>query len=385
MTAPLILTTHVGSLIRPPALAEHMRHVLAGERVDHATYQQCLRESVAEVVKQQSAIGLDIVNDGEYGKSHWYRYVLDRFDGFEARPTTPGAQQTYFGGRDRARFPEFYAEYDKTLPRATMEWAATGPVRYKGQEVVARDIDNLKAALRGVKHAGAFLPVVAPASLLPELKNAYYKTEEEYAFAIADALRVEYLAIVAAGFTLQVDDAWLPGMYDRIVPPGTDADYRRWATMCIDALNHALRDIPEEKTRYHICWGSWNGPHTADLPLEDFVDLMLRIKVGAYSVEGANPRHEHEWRVWESVKLPEGRKLLPGVISHATNIVEHPKLVCERLVRLAKVLGPENVIGSSDCGFAQGALYQRVHPSIQWAKLQSLVEGAALASKQLAR
>jgi len=253
MAHPRILTSHVGSLIRPPALAGHMKQILADQPVDQAAYETCLRDSVAAVVKQQADTGLSIVNDGEYGKSHWYRYVLDRFEGFTTRPLTPGAEHTYFGGRDRERFPEFYAEYDRSIPRATMEWAATGPVRYRGQAAVARDIANLKAALAQVQVTGGFLPVVAPASLLPELKNAYYATEEEYAFAIAEALRVEYLAIVDAGLTLQIDDAWLPAMYDRIVPPGTDADYRRWATMCIDALNHALRGIPEEKTRYHIC------------------------------------------------------------------------------------------------------------------------------------
>ena len=198
-----------------------------------------------------------------------------------------------------------------------------------------------------------------------------------------EALREEYKAITDAGLIVQIDDAWLPAMYERMVPPGTPDDFRRWAAMCIDALNHALRGIPERLTRYHICWGSWNGPHTADLPLKEFVDLVLRINVGGYSVEGANPRHEHEWRVWEHVKLPQGRTLIPGVISHATNIVEHPELVAERIVRLAKLVGAENLIASTDCGFAQGALYRRVHPSIMWAKLEALVEGARLASEEL--
>ena len=219
--------------------------------------------------------------------------------------------------------------------------------------------------------------------MAPELKDAFYGDEEKFIYALAEALREEYKAITDAGLTVQIDDAWLPAMYERMVPPGTPEDFRRWATMCIDALNHALRGIPERLTRYHICWGSWNGPHTADLPLKEFVDLILRINVGGYSVEGANPRHEHEWRVWEHVKLPEGRKLIPGVISHATNIVEHPELVAERVVRLAKLVGPENVIASTDCGFAQGALYRRVHPSIMWAKLEALVEGARLASDEL--
>lgn len=244
---------------------------------------------------------------------------------------------------------------------------------------------NLKRALATTRGCTGFLPVVAPASLVPELRNEFYASEEAFIHAIAEALRYEYKAITDAGLVVQIDDAWLPAMYERIVPPGTAQDYRRWAMMCIEALNHALRGLPRELTRYHICWGSWNGPHTADLPLRDLVDLLLRIDVGGYSVEGANPRHEHEWRVWESVKLPEGRKLIPGLITHATNIVEHPELVCERIVRLARLVGRENVIASTDCGFAQGALYQRVHPSIMWAKLEALVEGAALATKALWR
>jgi 5-methyltetrahydropteroyltriglutamate--homocysteine methyltransferase len=376
-----ILTTHVGSLIRPPELVEYLRPMLEGQAYDERAFEDCLARSVAEVVKKQCEIGLDIVNDGEFGKTHWYRYVVDRFSGIESNPVEPN--QTYFIGKDRERFREFYAEYDKDLPRSRSEWAVTGPVRYRGMQSLQRDIANLKAALAQVSCEGAFLPVVAPASLIPELKNKYYKSDEEYVFALAEALREEYRAITQAGLIVQIDDAWLPAMYERIVPPGTPEDYRRWASMCIGALNHALRDIPEHLTRYHICWGSWNGPHTADLPLKEIVDLLLTIKVGGYSVEGANPRHEHEWRVWENVRLPPGRKLIPGVISHATNIVEHPELVAARIVRLAQLVGPENVIASTDCGFAQGALYRRVHPSIMWAKLEALVQGAELASKEL--
>jgi len=376
-----ILTTHVGSLIRPPELVEYLRPMLEGQAYDERAFEACLARAVAEVVKKQCEIGLDIVNDGEFGKTHWYRYVVDRFSGIESNPVAPN--QTYFIGKDRERFREFYEEYDKELPRSRSEWAVTGPVRYRGMQSLQRDIANLEAALAKVSCEGAFLPVVAPASLIPELKNKYYRNDEEYVFALAEALREEYRAITQAGLIVQIDDAWLPAMYERIVPPGTAQDYRRWASMCIGALNHALRDIPEHLTRYHICWGSWNGPHTADLPLKEIVDLLLAIKVGGYSVEGANPRHEHEWRVWEHVRLPPGRKLIPGVISHATNIVEHPELVAERIVRLAQLVGPENVIASTDCGFAQGALYRRVHPSIMWAKLEALVQGADLASKQV--
>jgi 5-methyltetrahydropteroyltriglutamate--homocysteine methyltransferase len=380
MARDRILTTHVGSLIRPPELIAYFEPMLKGEPYDRQRFEKALREAVTQVVEQQAAIGLDIINDGEFGKTHWYRYAVERFAGIESRPASPS--QTYFAGKDRERFKEFYAEYDKDVPRARLEWAVNSPLAYHGGAALKRDIDSLKAALAKTDAAG-FLPVVAPASVAPELKNEHYGSQEEFVFALAEVLREEYKGITDAGLTVQIDDAWLPAMYERIVPPGTPEDYRRWATMCVDALNHALRGIPEKQTRYHICWGSWNGPHTADLPLKDLVDLLLRIKVGGYSIEGANPRHAHEWRVWENVKLPEGRTLVPGVISHATNIVEHPELVAERIVRLARLVGRENVIASTDCGFAQGALYRRVHPSIMWAKLEALVQGAALASREL--
>lgn len=376
-----IRTTHAGSLVRPPRLIGPLTAILSGAPCDVAAFNRALAESVREVVKRQAEIGIDILNDGEFGKTHWYRYVIDRFSGIESRPAGP--KQTYFIGKDRERFPEFYAEYDKDIPRARLEWAVTGPLSYRGAEALGRDIANLKAALAETPGHDGFLPVVAPASLLPELRNEYYPTEEAFVFAIAEALREEYRLITDAGLIVQIDDAWLPAMYERMVPPGTMDDFRRWASMCIEALNHALRGIPRALTRYHICWGSWNGPHTADLPLRSFVDLLLKVDVGGYSVEGANPRHEHEWRVWETVKLPEGRTLIPGVVSHATNIVEHPELVAERLVRLARLVGRENIIAGTDCGFAQGALYRRVHPSIMWAKLEAMVEGARLASDEL--
>ena len=381
MSTSRILTTHVGSLIRPARLIPHLSAILEDRPYDDGAFQDALAASVDEVVRQQRDIGLDIINDGEFGKTHWYRYVIERFSGIESRPVDPN--QTYFVGKDRERFSEFYSEYDKEIPRAKLEWAATGAVSYRGMPQLQRDIKNLKTALAKSDAAAGFLPVVAPASLVPELKDAFYGDEERFIYALAEALREEYKTITDAGLIVQIDDAWLPAMYERMVPPGTPEDFRRWAIMCVDALNHALRGIPERLTRYHICWGSWNGPHTADLPLKDFVDLLLRINVGGYSVEGANPRHEHEWRVWEHVKLPAGRKLIPGVISHATNIVEHPELVAERVVRLARLVGPESVIASTDCGFAQGALYRRVHPSIMWAKLEALVEGTRLASQEL--
>jgi 5-methyltetrahydropteroyltriglutamate--homocysteine methyltransferase len=241
----------------------------------------------------------------------------------------------------------------------------------------------LKAALAGLPVGGVFMSAVAPCSVAPDRKDEYYKNDEDYLFAVADAVREEYRAIVDAGFILQVDDAYLALTYETMVPPGTLQEYRSWAELRVAALNHALRGIPAERTRYHVCWGSWNGPHVSDVPLKDIVDLILRVSVGGYALEMANPRHEHEWRVWESVKLPAGRILLPGLISHSTNVVEHPELVAERITRLAKLVGRENVIASTDCGFAQGPFVRRVHPSIMWAKLGALVEGARLASREL--
>jgi len=252
-----------------------------------------------------------------------------------------------------------------------------------GQAAIRRDIEDLKQAIAGVDVVNAFLPVVAPASVVPARKDEYYKSEEEALFAIADALREEYRAIVDAGLIAQIDDAFLASSYDIMVPPKTLAEYRKWAEVRVEALNHALKGIPRERTRYHLCWGSWNGPHTNDVAIADIVDLVLRVNVGGYSLEMANPRHEHEWRVWETVKLPDGTTLVPGLISHATNIVEHPELVAQRIVRLAKLVGRDRVIASTDCGFAQGPFARRVHPSIMWAKLGSLAEGAAIATREL--
>ena len=229
----------------------------------------------------------------------------------------------------------------------------------------------------------AFLPVAAPASVIPDRKNEYYANDDDCLQAIAEAMRTEYRMIVDAGFLVQLDDARTAVTYDRMVPPASFADYRHWVGRYVEVLNHALEGIPQDRVRYHVCWGSWPGPHTTDVPLKDVVDLILKVKAGAYLIEGANPRHEHEWRVWEKVKLPRGKKLVPGVISHATNIVEHPELVAQRIVRLAKIVGRENVMGGTDCGFAQSPFAQRVHPTIMWAKLKSLVEGAKIASQEL--
>lgn len=381
-----ILTTHVGSLIRPPEIVAFARKMFAGEPIDELAYQATLKKAVDDVVQKQAEIGIDIVSDGEYGKSHWFRYLNARITGLEPR-VQAGKKLTFFAGRDRERFPEFYKEYDKLFDTGApvVDWAVVGDIRYKGEAALARDIDDIKQAAASAKVAGAFLPVVAPASVLPEFIDEHYHDLEKCAFAIGEALRVEYKMITDAGLIAQIDDAWMPAMFDRMVPPGTPADWRRWAQMCIAALNHALRDIPEDRTRYHICWGSWVGPHTADLPLKDFIDLLLSVKCGGYSFEAANPTHEHEWKVWQDVNLPEGRYLLPGVVTHRTTAMEHPEVVADRIIRYAQIVGRENVIASTDCGFAQGALYQRVHPSIQWAKLERLVQGAQLASKVLWR
>jgi 5-methyltetrahydropteroyltriglutamate--homocysteine methyltransferase len=379
-----ILTTHVGSLIRPPALQDFMRARQGGKPYDEAAYLKCLKDSVAEVVQQQASVGLDVVSDGEYGKSiSWSQYVLERLSGFERRPIKEGADP-WARGADRTRFAEFYEEMDSREGRATtVDSVCVGPISYTGQAELKRDIDNFKAALGRVKVEEAFLPVAAPASVIPDRKNEYYPSDDKLVEAIANAMRTEYRAIVDAGFILQLDDARLAVTYDRMVPPGTFQDYRKWAERLVEATNHALEGIPEDRVRYHVCWGSWAGPHVSDVALKDIVDLILKVRVGAYLIEGANPRHEHEWKVWEGVKLPAGRMLAPGVISHATSVVEHPELVAERLVRLAKIVGRENVLAGTDCGFAQGVFYRRVHPSIMWAKFEALVEGARLASKQL--
>jgi len=382
-SANRILTTHVGSLIRPPALIEFLRAKQAGKPYDEAAYAACLKESVAGAVRQQAEIGIDVPSDGEFGKSiSWSQYVLDRLSGFERRKIA--GPDPFARGADRTRFGEFYAELDAREPRnTTMDSVCVGPIRYIGEAELQRDIANFKAALAGLKVEEAFLPVAAPASVIPDRKNEYYKTDEDCLEAIAAAMRVEYKAIVDAGLVLQLDDARAAVTYDRMVPPASFADYRAWVARHVEALNAALEGIPEDRVRYHVCWGSWPGPHVTDVALKDIVDLVLEVRAGAYVIEGANPRHEHEWRVWESVKLPPGKILIPGVISHATNIVEHPELVAERIVRLARLVGRENVLASTDCGFAQGPFLRRVHPSIMWAKLEAMVEGARLATKAL--
>jgi len=384
-----ILTTHVGSLIRPPQLLELVRARQSGDDANQHGYEKCLRDSVAEV---RHAAGSDRYRHRqrcEFGKStSWSLYALKRLSGFELRPFQPGAD-TFARGADRQRFPEFYAELEgrnagRTWSKVTVQDAVcVGPIQYIGGQELQRDIDNLKAGLRGVQVEEAFLPVAAPSSAIPDRKNEYCRNDEELVIALAEALRTEYRTIDQSGILLQVDDARAAVTYDRMVPPASFDDYYRWLSRHVEVLNHALEGIPEDRIRYHVCWGSWPGPHTSDVPLKKIVDLILKVRAGAYLIEAANPRHEHEWQVWKDVKLPEGKLLAPGVVSHGTNVVEHSELVAERILRFAGVVGRENVIANTDCGFAQEELNRRVHPSIMWAKLEAMTEGARIASRVL--
>ena len=380
-----ILTTHVGSLIRPLPLQDFLRLKQAGKPYDEPAYQKCLTDSVAAVVRRQAGTGIDVPSDGEFGKSiSWAQYALTRLSGFERRPIKDDKANPFKRGADRTRFAEFYAELDaKETPATVSEAICVSPISYTGNDELLRDIANFKAVLKDVQVEEAFLPVAAPASVIPDRKNEYYKSEEDLQVAIAEAMRTEYKTIIDAGFLVQLDDARSAVTFDRMVPPASFQDYRCWLEKQIEVMNHALDGLPADRIRYHICWGSWPGPHTTDVPLKDIVDIVLKAKVGAFVIEGANPRHEHEWQVWRDAELKPGQILIPGVISHATNVVEHPELVAERIMRLAKLVGRENVIAGTDCGFAQGPFYRRVHESIMWAKLEALVAGAKLASRAL--
>jgi len=387
-----ILTTHVGSLVRPPALLPFFKEIEDGRSYDEAAFSSYLRDSIADVVRQQAEAGVDIVSDGEFGKSgNWAWYIHQRIAGFTERPATPEEEKdplvTMSRGRDFADFPEFYAEYFPTqgfrVRSATITTVCNAPIRYTGHAQLQRDISNLKSALAKVNVQAGFLPVVAPGSAFPIFKNEYYRNDQSLLWALAEACREEYKAILDSGLMVQIDDAFLPWTYERIVPPMTLQDYRNWAELRIDALNHALEGLPQERIRYHICWGSWNAPHTHDVPLKDIVDLLLKLRVGGYQFEAGNVRHEHEWKVWKEVRVPEDRILIPGVISHVTNVVEHPELVAERLIRFAGIVGRDRVMAGSDCGFAQAPFTRRVHPSIQWAKLRAQAEGARIASEHL--
>lgn len=371
-----ILTTHVGSLVRPPDL-----FVAGGDdplvgQIDQAK----LGPAIADIVERQVDIGIDIVNEGEFSKSSWAGYALERLDGFEIRPDQ--LKPADWLGRDRERFPEFFAENMAYAFNGSPAEVCVGPIRYTGRTDAARGIEYLRTAASRTGAKEVFMTSVAPASTAYNGINEFYATDREYVFAIAEALREEYRAIYEAGFVLQVDDALLANMYDSLVAQSPER-YREWAAVRVEALNYALEGIPPERVRYHLCFGSWHVPHVADAPLEALVDLILEVKAGAYSIEAANARHEHEWRVWENGRLPAGKMLLPGVVTHHTTTVEHPRLVADRIVRYAKLVGRENVIASTDCGFAQINKVQRTHPSVMWAKLETLVEGARIASREL--
>jgi 5-methyltetrahydropteroyltriglutamate--homocysteine methyltransferase len=366
-----ILSTHAGSL---PNLAE-----------PPATGEAELRASVSEVVARQREIGLDLVNEGEYTKGgDWLSFADDRFDGFEVKPPS-GDPPLIARGADREAFADFYRHATERgtlfytpsdqINTRRVRWVCTGPVSYRGHDAVRREIALLRATDPG---EDAFLTSTAPASLEVYRDNLHYAEDEEYLYALAEALREEYELIAASGLVLQVDDAWLPALWDRIgITMGLEA-FRDRCRVRVQALNHALRNVPEDRIRYHMCWGSWHGPHAFDLELSHLVDILLEVKAQAYLVEGANARHEHEWAVWRDVALPEGKILIPGVVTHSTDVVEHPALVAQRIVRYCEVVGAENVVAGTDCGFGG-----RSHPQIAWAKLQSLVEGARLASRGL--
>ena len=383
-----ILTTHTGSLIRPPQLLDLVRARQGGQAVEQQTFDATLKHAVGDVVNRQVKAGIDVPNDGEFGKStSWSLYALKRLSGFELREVT-GANPFARGG-DRQRFHEFYAELEgrgdgKDWSNVTRHDAVcVGPIVYNGLFELQRDIDNLRAATQTAGVDEAFLPVAAPSSAIPDRRNEYYKSDEDLVVALAEALRTEYRSIVDAGFLLQVDDARAAVTYDRMVPPGTFDEYYAWLARHVDVLNHALEGIPQDRIRYHVCWGSWPGPHTTDVPLRKIVDLILKVNAGAYLIEAANPRHEHEWKVWQEVKLPPGKILVPGVVSHGTNVVEHPELVAERLLRFASCVGRENLIAGTDCGFAQEELNRRVHPTVMWATFEALAAGARLATEEL--
>jgi 5-methyltetrahydropteroyltriglutamate--homocysteine methyltransferase len=397
-----ILTSHAGSLPRPTALIEANNARQGGGNIDEAQYQEQLKSAVVDVVRRQKELGVDVPGDGEYGKAMghrvnygaWWHYSFQRLGGLD--PTGPGLYDmparrslpdqvvltSFADRRDRQRFSAAYADPESgitTGPRARMWPVCVGPLTYTGHDAIARDIANFKAGLDACGVEEGFMTAIAPGSA-SRIGNAYYKTEEEFMFACAEAMREEYKAIIDAGLILQLDDPSIAENWDQINPEPTVAAYRKFTMLRVEALNAAIKDLPQDRIRFHLCWGSWHGPHTTDIPMKDIVDVMLAINAGAYSFEAGNVRHEHEWRVWEDAKLPDGKLILPGVVSHATNVVEHPELVADRIVRSANLVGRERVIAATDCG-----LGGRVHADIGWAKLDALAQGAALASKQLWR
>jgi 5-methyltetrahydropteroyltriglutamate--homocysteine methyltransferase len=375
-----ILTTHAGSLPRPRDLLELVRARARGERVDEDAFQTRLRMAVGEIVRRQADLGIDVVDDGEFGKPSFVTYVRERLGGLTRQDGE--RQSPWIRSREALSFPEFYKGLAGTVNARQALMACTGPITYRGHDELKRDLDNLKAALKGVDVADVFVPSISPSNIEDWNRNDYYKTAEEYLFAIADAMREEYKAIVAAGFLVQIDDPQLVTHY-MVNPTATIEQCRKWARMHVEALNHALRGIPRDKVRYHTCYGINMGPRVHDMEAKDIIDIVLKINAGAFSFEAANPRHEHEWIVWDEMKIPDGAVLIPGVISHSTVLVEHPELVAQRIARYARIGGRENVIAGSDCGFATFAGSDEVHESIVWAKFAALAKGARIASKAL--
>jgi len=401
-SADHILTSHVGSLPRPDDLIEANRARELGEATDEQRFQEKLQAAVADVMRHQRELGIDIPNDGEFGKSMgtginygaWMSYAFLRPGGLDfsgpdmhamaARRSRPGEIQltSFSDRRDRVRFAAAYADPDSgitTGPRPATGPVCVAPLSYVGQDAISADIARFIAALQAGGIAEGFMTAIAPGSTT-RIGNTYYKTYEEFVFAAAEAMREEYKAILDASLVLQLDDPALATNWDMINPEPTLEEYRKFATIQVEALNHAIRGLPQDRIRFHLCWGSWHGPHTTDIPMRDIVGVMLKVNAQAYSFEAGNVRHEHEWKVWQDVKLPDDKLILPGVVSHATNVVEHPELVAERILRFANLVGRERVIASTDCG-----LGGRIHPQIAWAKLEALARGAALATRQLWR
>jgi len=397
-----ILTSHAGSLPRPDELVDAYRAIETATVTDDRSLGDKLRVAVPDVVRRQRDVGIDVPGDGEYGKSMghrvnygaWWRYSFLRLGGLDlggpglyeqpARRSRPGEVilTSFADRRDRMRFAAAYADPDSgitTGPRPPTHPICVAALTYTGQEAIAADIARFKAALAAAAVDEGFMTSIAPASA-SRIGNVYYKTEEEFLYACADAMREEYKAILDAGLLLQLDDPAIAENWDQINPEPSVEDYKKFTMVRVEALNYAIRGLPQERIRFHLCWGSWHGPHTTDIPMRDIVEIMLAIDAQAYSFEAGNVRHEHEWKVWQDVKLPDGKLILPGVVSHATNVVEHPEVVAERILRFANLVGRERVIASTDCG-----LGGRVHPDIAWAKLEALAQGAALATRQLWR
>jgi 5-methyltetrahydropteroyltriglutamate--homocysteine methyltransferase len=371
------LTTHTGSLPRPEALSALLFARMSGKPHDAAELARQTREAVAATVRMQAGLGIDIVSDGEQSKTSFQAYATQRLAGIE--PITPKAGERRT--RENASFPTFYPG-GAHPGSAQAKWACTGPIRYVGQAAVAADIENLRRALEGVRCVDAFLPSVSPSSCAGMMENRYYKSEEEHVFAVAEAMREEYEAIVAAGFMVQIDDPRL-AMHYMLTPDESLEEARAWARRRVEALNHALRNIPPERVRHHTCYGINMGPRASDMEMKHLADIIVSIRAGGYSFEMANPRHEHEWRVWHDAKLPDGKVLIPGCVTQACVLVEHPELVAERIVRLAEIVGRERVIAGTDCGFASSLVpgqRPEIEPEIVAAKLASLVEGARIAS-----